>query len=134
MKPSVYIETSVVSAAVDLREDPITQAQRLITLDWWARQAPHFDLFYSEAVEAELRAGDFPGREAALARLKKMKILPITLEVQGVAETYREHFVMPREAVGDALHLAIACVHEVDYLLTWNCRHMPMPTRFSTSR
>lgn len=124
MKPSVYIETSVVSAAEDLRDDPISKYQRIITLGWFARQAPHFELFYSEAVTIELEAADFPGRGGTLARVKKMTILAVTPEVQGVAEIYRQQFVMPREAVGDALHLAAACVHKMDYLLTWNCRHI----------
>lgn len=124
MKPSVYIETSVVSAAVDLRDDPITQAQHLITVDWWTRQAPRFDLFYSEAVEIELLRFPFPGQQAALALLKDMTPLPLTPAIDGVAETYRLHLVMPNEPLGDAVHLAVACVHEVDYLLTWNCRHI----------
>ena len=88
------------------------------------RQRPHFDLYYSLAVVAELNRAEFPGREAALARLEEMAVLPITPEVDGVAEAYRQHLVMPGGAMGDAVHLAVACVHEVDYLVTWNCSHI----------
>ncbi len=124
MQPSVYLETSVVSAHDDRRDDPVSQAQRLITLDWWEYQRPHFDLYYSQAVAAELMRTDFPGRESSLRLLDEMTLLPITPAVEGVAETYRRHLVMPGGAMGDAVHLAVACVHEVDYLLTWNCRHL----------
>ncbi len=124
MTPSVYVETSVVSAYDDQRDDPISQAQRIITVDWWRNQRPHFDLYYSQAVVAELTRLRFPGQQAALGLLDEMTLLPITAEVEGVAETYQRHFVMPAGDMGDAVHLAVACVHEVDYLLTWNCRHI----------
>ena len=124
MKPSVYVETSVVSAYDDPRDDPVSQAQRIITTEWWEQQRPFFDLYYSQAVVAELKRVDFPGQDKAISLLDEMDLLPISAEVEGVAETYRRHFVMPAEDIGDAVHLAIACVHEVDYLLTWNCRHL----------
>ncbi|MCD4699692.1 MAG: type II toxin-antitoxin system VapC family toxin [Phycisphaerae bacterium] len=124
MKPSVYIETSVVSAIDDSRDDPISQAQSLITKDWWENQRRHFDLYYSQAVVAELNRIEFPGQRAALSLLDEMMLLPITPDVDGVAEAYRQHLVMPSGEMGDAVHLAVACVHEVDYLLTWNCRHI----------
>ena len=124
VKRLVYIETSVVSAYDDPRDDPISRAQRIITRQWWDGQGPHFELCYSQAVRAELSRVEFPGQETALALLDKMMLLPITPEVEGVAETYQKHLVMPGGAMGDAVHLAVACVHEVDYLLTWNCRHI----------
>jgi len=124
VEPSVYVETSIVSAYVDRREDPISRAQHLITLDWWQHQSRHFELYCSQAVVAELQCGGFPGQREALALVDKMPLLPITPEVDGVAETYQQHLVMPRGAMGDAVHLALACVHEVDFLLTWNCKHL----------
>ncbi len=120
----MYIETSVVSAIDDPRDDPISQAQRLITRDWWENQRQYFDLYYSQAVVAELNRIEFPGQKAALSLLDEMMLLPITHEVSGVAEAYRQHLVMPSGEMGDAVHLAVACVHVVDYLLTWNCKHI----------
>jgi len=75
-------------------------------------------------VTAELRRHKFPGQDTSLALLDAMGLLPITPEVYGVAQAYQDHLVMPRESMGDAVHLAVACVHEVNYLLTWNCRHL----------
>jgi hypothetical protein len=124
MKPTVYVETSVVSACSDPSDHAVSQAQRILTIEWWQQQRPYFDLFYSQAVVAELTRVDFPGRLEAIALLDDMTMLPITPAVEGAAEAYRRHLVMPSEDMGDAVHLAVACVHEVDYLLTWNCRHL----------
>ena len=124
MKPAVYIETSVVSAYGDPSDHPVSQAQRILTVEWWQQQRSHFVLYYSQAVVAELTRVAFPGRAEALALLDDMSMLPITPAVEGVAEAYQRHLVMPSGEMGDAVHLAVACVHEVDYLLTWKCRHL----------
>ena len=124
MRPSVYIETSVLSALVDRRSEPASQVQHRATEEWWARQRRHFELYYSEAVEFELAQADFPGQGKALAHLDEMNLLPITEEIRGVARTYQEHLLMPSADMGDAIHLAAACVHELDYLMTWNCKHL----------
>jgi len=121
---SVYVETSVVSACVTSRDDPVSQAQRFHTTEWWISHRPFYEVFYSQAVAAELHKFSFPGQEEALALLEEMQLLPITPEVDGVAHVYQNHLVMPKESMGDAVHLALACVHEVDYLLTWNCKHL----------
>lgn len=76
------------------------------------------------AVLTELMRVPFAGRDEALRLLRQTTFLPITESVRGVADVYGRHLVMPRGPVGDAVHLAVACVNEVDYLLTWNCRHL----------
>jgi predicted nucleic acid-binding protein len=124
MRPSVYVETSVVSAYSDSRDDPVSRAQHLLTQQWWQEQSKGFDLHYSQAVVSELMRVRLPGQEEALRLLEGMALLPMTPEVEGAADVYRRHLVMPGGDMGDAVHLAAACVHEVDYLLTWNCRHI----------
>ncbi|MCH7925442.1 MAG: hypothetical protein IIC51_07910 [Planctomycetes bacterium] len=56
-------------------------------------------------------------------------MLPVGEEIAGVARTYVEHLVMPKGQMGDSFHLAFACVHAMDYLLTWNCRHLANPRK-----
>jgi predicted nucleic acid-binding protein len=124
MKPSVYIETSVLSALVDDRDHPFSRAQRLITTDWWGHQRRFFDLYSSEAVLAELEEAEFPGQKKAVACFRELTILAITPEVEGVSAIYQRNLLMPKGDMGDAMHLALACVYELDYLLTWNCRHL----------
>lgn len=55
--------------------------------------------------------------------------IPVTDEALEVAEIYIRHHLMPEGAGGDALHLALASLHEVDYLLTWNIRHLANPNK-----
>ena len=124
MPATVYLETSILSALVDERSHPVSQAQRLITLDWWQAQRPFFDVVSSVAVHEELSQAVFPKQAEALKHLDELDLLAITPEIEGVAATYQKHLLMPRESSGDAIHLAVACVHEVDYLLTWNCKHL----------
>ena len=129
MKPSVYIETSVLSALVDDRQDPVSKAQRVITQDWWDTQRRNYRLFSSEFLIMELKAAEFPGQAAALARTKELILFPATPETEGLAQVYQDQLVMPQGDVGDAAHLAVACLNEVDYLLTWNCKHLANPRK-----
>jgi len=50
-------------------------------------------------------------------------------EVLAVAARYVEEQLVPRDIGGDATHLAVACAHEVDFLLTWNIRHLANPNK-----
>ncbi len=129
-RPSVYVETSVVSAYDDERTDWVTLNQRAITRRWWDEYRDQYDLFSSQAVVEELSRCDFPGRATALRMVDEMVLLPVTEEVAGAASTYMERFVMPKDAMGDALHLALASVHEVDILVTWNCKHLANANKF----
>jgi predicted nucleic acid-binding protein len=129
MKPGVYIETSVLSALVDERDDPYTAYQRRVREDWWRNHKRFYRGWVSEATILELNRAEFPGREKAVELANSLEWLPITDETWGVAQAYQEHLVMPREDIGDALHLALACVHELEYLLTWNCRHLANPNK-----
>jgi hypothetical protein len=123
-KKSVYVETSVLSAYVDERDDIASRFQRRETIHWWRQERDRFVAFCSELVLAELERGFFPGQRRAVTMAKSLLFLPVTDAVVGVGKYYVEHHVMPRSDIGDAYHLALACVHEVDYLLTWNCKHL----------
>ena len=123
-KKSVYLETSVLSAYVDDRDDIASRFQQRETLHWWRKERGRFLAFCSEIVLAELERADFPGRQRAVKLARSLPFLPVTETVIGVGKYYTEHRAMPRGDIGDAVHLALASVHEVDYLLTWNCKHL----------
>jgi len=129
MAKTVYIETTVPSAYASRREDAASVYRREITRQWWDEQAKHYELYTSQATIAELTAADWPGRKEALALATPLPLLEITDEVYAVAEAYVRHRLMPAPAAGDALHLALASVHELDYLLTWNIRHLANPNK-----
>lgn len=79
----------------------------------------------------ELQAGFFDHQMESIAFATSLIMLPLTDEVRGVAKIYAERLVMPKSHLGDALHLAIASVYEMDYLMTWNCRHLANPNKVS---
>ena len=129
MRKSVYVETTIPGAYFDERDDVVSRFQRHQTRLWWATCKPRYDLYTSEAVVAELGQGNFPGQDESLSLLDGVSVLPVGEEIAGVARTYVEHLVMPKGQMGDSFHLAFACVHAMDYLLTWNCRHLANPRK-----
>jgi hypothetical protein len=101
-------------------------------LGWWNKHAAAFNLFISAEVIRELSSPDFPDgvRAPAQAMLSGMKALLLNEEVLGLAEILVRERVMPAPAVeGDAIHLAAATIHRMDYLLTWNQRHLANPNK-----
>jgi hypothetical protein len=129
MAESVYLETSVISALFDERQDPVSLAQHLQTMKWHEEEARHFDLFTSAIALEELREGKFDHQPQAISFASGLQLLPVDEEVLGVSRIYADRLLMPKGDLGDALHLALASVHEVDYLLTWNCRHLANPNK-----
>ncbi len=122
---SVYLETTIVSyLAARPSRDLIVAAHQQITHDWWETSRRGYELFVSEAVLEEIRRGD---PEAAQRRLKIVGDLPL-LELNDDAErlalTYGKELGLPDGAAVDVLHIAIAVVHRMDFLLTWNCAHI----------
>lgn len=129
MSKSIYIETTIPSAHASGRSDPGSIYRRRITRAWWAQRARAYELVTSEATLEELASGDYPSKEEALKLLEGVPVLEITSEAIAIAELYIRHHVMPAPRSGDPLHLALASLHEVDYILTWNIQHLANPNK-----
>ena len=122
---TVYIETSVVSYLTALpARDLLVVAWQSATLQWWSNRRPGFELLTSQLVLDEAAAGHPEAAERRLRSLAGIPILPITDAVSELAVALLKDGALPEKAADDALHLAIAAYHGVDYLLTWNCRHL----------
>lgn len=125
MTKSVYIETSIPSyLTARPSRDVRAAAWQQITSQWWDEARGGYDLFTSELTLVEASAGN---PEAAKKRLESIKDIPeltIDVEVQEFAERLIAKGGIPVAAEADALHIAVAAVHRIDYLLTWNCRHI----------
>lgn len=134
MKERVYLETSVIGAYFDDRPDIVSTAQRFWTRCWWDEVRHEYELFISRAVIDELRHPDYPHSIEALELVEHIPELPIEEEIREIVKVYIQHYVMPKNPVGDALHLALASYHKCDYLLTWNCRHIANPNKFRPIR
>ena len=129
MAKTVYIETTIPNAYAAHREDAASTYRRDVTRQWWVEQAALYELHTSEATLAELKAGAYQGQQQAIELVESLPLLEITDEVHAIAELYVRHHLMPEPAVGDALHLALASLNEMDFLLTWNVRHLANPNK-----
>lgn len=124
-KESVYIETTVVSYLTAwLSRDLIRAAHQQITQEWWHHRRNDFELFVSAFVINEASAGDTEAAEKRLEALADIALLDVNLDVENLAKKLIAHKALPRKAVTDALHIAVAAVHGINYLLSWNCKHI----------
>lgn len=124
MKSRVYVETSVVSYLTARPSRDIVQAgHQEVTRNWWARR-DRFDLFVSRTVIREAARGDTEAASRRSAALQGIPILAVTTDASDLAERLLRENAMPAKAAIDALHVAIAVINGIDYLLTWNCAHI----------
>lgn len=125
MKPKLYLETTIPSYLTSrASRDLIIAGHQQITKEWWDKRRDAFDLYISQLVVDEAKAGD---PAAARDRIKMMKDLPmldITPEVGLLATSLLASGVIPQRAATDAGHIAIAAAHSLDFLMTWNCMHI----------
>jgi predicted nucleic acid-binding protein len=122
---TVYIETSVVSYLTALpARDLLVAAWQSATLQWWQNRRSGFELCTSQLVLDEASEGHPEPAERRMRSLANIPILPITNAVSDLAASWLKEGALPEKAADDALHLAISAYHGVDYLLTWNCRHL----------
>ena len=124
-KPSVYIETSLVSyLTARPSRDLLVAAHQQLTVAWWDEHRTRYELFTSQVVLAEARAGDPEAVQRRLAVLERLPLLDVADTAIVLAARLVTGQALPAQAAQDALHLAIACVHGMEYLLMWNCTHL----------
>jgi predicted nucleic acid-binding protein len=128
MKPRAYIETTVPSYLTAWpSRDLIRAAHQQITREWWlGRDA--LELFTSRLVLEECRAGDSQAALERLAALAGIPLLEQLPEAASLAEALIQMVELPPRAAADALHIALAAIHGMDYLVTWNCTHIANAT------
>jgi hypothetical protein len=125
MRPKVYLETTIPSyLAARPSRDLLVAAHQQITRDWWESRRSEFELYVSQLVVQEVRAGDTLLANRRLELLQDLPVLAVSREILKLAEDLITEGPIPRKAAGDAAHIAIATVYGCEYLLTWNCRHI----------
>jgi predicted nucleic acid-binding protein len=122
--PSVYIETTIPSYYFETRRTHEAITWRAATRRWWEQARSAYELVTSGFVIDELSASPEHKSGPGLSLLSKVRVLPEHPRLAQVVEHYTRHRLMPADAVGDAAHLAMCALHKIDYLLTWNCRHL----------
>jgi predicted nucleic acid-binding protein len=129
MPDRVYIETTVVSyLTARPSRDLIVAGHQQITHDWWETCRGGYELCVSQLVLQEAGDGDAQAAKERLDVLATMTLLEIEEAAIDLAEDLVRAGPLPSKAENDALHIAVAAVHRIPYLLTWNCRHMANAT------
>lgn len=128
MNQRVYLETTIPSyLTARPSRDIVRAAEQEVTRAWWASR-DRFGVYVSDLVVKEVTAGD---PEAAVQRIQSLAGIPVlelTAEAQRLGTELVKRAALPAKAAIDALHISIAAVHGIDYLLTWNCKHIANAT------
>ena len=123
MRKTVYLDSTIPSYLFDQRDSLRDLIQ--ITKDWWENERKHFRIVISDATIIEVGAGNHPYRDRILKEcVSGLELLPPHDRLQEIVRVYVENHLMPGGATGDAVHLAYASFYKIDFLLTWNCRHI----------
>ncbi|HEY9139810.1 MAG TPA: type II toxin-antitoxin system VapC family toxin [Bryobacteraceae bacterium] len=125
MKPRLYLETTIPSYLTSRpSRDLIIAGHQQVTRDWWEKRQGDFQIYISQLVLDEAGAGDPAAGRERLTVLQSLPLLDITIEVAELAAALLASGRIPRKAATDAAHIAIAAVHGMDFLVTWNCVHI----------
>jgi predicted nucleic acid-binding protein len=117
---SIYLETSVIGAYLDKGES----FRRDLTIRWWEHELSHYRAFVSPLVVRELERTREPYRRSSLGLIRELPHVEVTDEAAILAEGYLSRGIFQRKFLGDALHVALASDHKLDYLVTWNFGHL----------
>ena len=125
IKPTVYIESSVISYLVSRpSRDVVIAGRQAISHDWWENHRHRFELRISALVEEEVSRGDSSTAHRRLALIEDIPSLAISDEAANLAKLLLTEGVVPEGSMEDALHISVAAAQGADYLLTWNFKHI----------
>ncbi len=125
MSETVYIETSILGYLTAKSTDNLILAANMkVTQDWWNICRSSFILYASEIVEDEAVRGDPAIASQRLNLLQSLMLLDLTEAALELAQEFLQQSNLPPKASNDALHMALATVYGLNYLLTWSCKHM----------
>jgi hypothetical protein len=129
MKPTLYLETTIVGyLAMRVSRILRVAANQQTTRDWWDNHRHGFELFVSRFVVDECSDGDPIAAKERLNLLEGIPLLAVPDEVNTLAELLLAEVPLPQKAAIDALHISVTAVNGIEYLLTWNCKHIANPS------
>jgi hypothetical protein len=125
MTSKIYVETSVISyLASRPGRDVIVLAQQEISRQWWSERERHGQCFISDYVLLEIQRGDAHAAQNRNHLVQGLSVLTGSVKIEELAEQLLQGSALPAAAQLDALHIATATVYEMEYVLTWNCKHI----------
>jgi predicted nucleic acid-binding protein len=129
MKTTVYVETTVIGYLTSRpRQDLAVAGHQETTREWWVTASDRFDLLASQVVVQECAAGDEQAARERLEAIARLALLPTTADAEQLAAALIRGHAVPESYPEDALHIALAAVHGIEYLVTWNFRHIANAT------
>ena len=129
MTDRVYIETTIVSyLTARSNRDVVIAGHQQVTHEWWDTRRASYELCISQLVLKEAGAGDLKASQERLEVLKEMVLLETSREALELAKELIQAGALPAKAADDALHIAVAAINGIPFLLTWNCRHLANAT------
>ena len=132
MKPKLYIETTIPSYLVSPpSRDLIVAGHQQTTRVWWDTRRDDFEIFVSQFIIDEASGGDKTEAQKRLNAIETFPQLEVNDDVLRLAEALLSNNIIPKKAATDAAHIAVASVHGMDYLMTWNCAHIANATIFN---
>lgn len=120
----VYIETTIPSYYFETRRSTSVIAWREATREWWDRISHRYDLVTSPVTIEELARTPEPKRSHALELIRPIPVLPRIRGAEDAAQYYIDQRLIPADAFADGMHIALASLHNIEFLLTWNCKHL----------
>jgi predicted nucleic acid-binding protein len=122
---TVYLETTFVGhLAGRTHPDPIVAARQTTTPTWWSSESARYQLYVSQLVLDECAGGDPSAAAERLQEIQSLDLLASSTEVDGLARALIAGQAIPASEPRDAFHIAVAAVHGMNYLLTWNFKHI----------
>lgn len=122
---SVYLETTFISYLVARpSRDVIVAGHQQTTHEWWTNRRTAFECVVSPVVIDEASRGDATEAQKRLAIIADLPTFEVTADAQALTQAIMAAGMLPPHAFPDAAHVAVASVHSIDYLLTWNCKHL----------
>lgn len=125
MKPTLYLETSVISyLTAKPSRDLIAYSRQEITRDWWEKKRLEYEITISEVVLEEAAQGDKRAAKRRYQLIKDIRVLILNPLIRDLASLLLTRLEIPESALPDLYHLSIASHYGIDYLVTWNCKHL----------
>lgn len=126
---TVYVETTVIGHLVGrTHPDSIVAARQAATRAWWSSESSRFHLYVSQLVLDECAGGDPAAANERLREIDSIDLLAVSTAVDGLAGVLIAGKAIPASEPRDAFHIAVAAVHGMSYLLTWNFKHIANAT------
>jgi len=127
-KPTLYMETTIPSYLLaEPSRDVLVLVRQEITRMWWKRDQSRYAIFVSAVVMTEATRGDRKAAEKRAEFLEQFSVLDTMPGIQPLIELYLDKSVVPIGNAEDAAHLAFASIHKIEFLCTWNFKHLANP-------